>query len=199
MSPEEVLLATQQHAVVLRETLQKTWVICGDLPALMYRFLYENGVRQLVTHLSAVPGFLGNTYFVLSEQVDELQHHFLLPLCHPGALPFVEAMREGHAAVSLGNNGDDDALVLRLDRQNAEALSSLIQMAKTSGVWPSMAHAAQELVALATQLLAESHQLHDNPAPLVTAVTIVPTPDMLQALEARARTASSSCPTTTTH
>lgn len=185
MSPDDVALATQHHPQTVRERLHGKWFICGDMPELMYQFLYENGVRALATHLSVMASIQGNNYIVMSEQVDDLQHHFLVPLCHPDALPFIEAMRKGNGAASLANDGADDAIVLLLDPDDAAALPPSGELTALSSAPRAMKGIAEELFVIAAQLLEESHLMRDKPAPLVTTVTIVPSEEMLVALNAR--------------
>lgn len=109
MNPQEIqeVLAARRGGPNLRPG----WCLCGDVTESMFEQL-ARGKRSMCLRLSGFFGPAQGSYAVLTQQVQDLQHRFLLPLYEPDVLAFLKTLgRQQPLQVMLAREGGDLALV----------------------------------------------------------------------------------------
>lgn len=108
MNPQEIqeVLAARRGGPNLRPG----WCLCGDVAEDMFRLLAGPGCA-LRLRLSGFFGPAQGSYAVLTQQVQDLQHRFLLPLYEPGVVDFLKALRLQPLQVMLAREGGELAVV----------------------------------------------------------------------------------------
>ncbi|MDR9383919.1 hypothetical protein RJD05_06005 [Ralstonia sp. 11b] len=108
MNPQEIqgVLAARRGGPNLRPG----WCLCGDVTKDMFELFAGPGCT-LRLRLSGFFGPSQGSYAVLTQQVRDLQHRFLLPLYEPDAVAFLKALRDQPLQVMLAREGGELAVV----------------------------------------------------------------------------------------
>lgn len=112
MAPTE-LTAELAEKLQLRSLLANAgWCICGDMSTRMFDALSQLGEAPPI-RFTGFTGSRGGNFAVITHQIQSCQHRFLLPLYDEKVGGFLRSLEHGFLQVSLGRQGQENALVLR--------------------------------------------------------------------------------------
>ena len=112
MSPAEVKNAIRDRDAREIDSIGARWMICGDIKASTFDALKARGSSPIPFRLSAFKSTFGNAYVVMTHQVDNHQHRFVLSLQDPDVRSFIDAAARQPHGFMLGRAGGRDALVI---------------------------------------------------------------------------------------
>ena len=110
MSPAEVFEATVDQPVAVRGLVNDRWVLCGDVSEQMFSMLQGSTERGFPTRVTGLSTEDGAHYAVISHQIFNWQHRFLLPLYDEYVQAFIKFAATGRIAYMLGNDGASEAI-----------------------------------------------------------------------------------------
>ena len=114
MTPSEVAHATLRQPLLVRQKTLGHWVLCGDVAAPMFSLLGESNVIELPTRLTCFNTTGGFSYGVITHQVLNHQHRFVLPLYDAAVRVFLESITTtGKMTFMLGNDDGNDSLLIQ--------------------------------------------------------------------------------------
>lgn len=125
MSPQEVGAATRgrQEAVALSER----WMVCGEITRAFYASWLVHGERSLTMRMSAFTSTEGGRYAVLTHQLREHQHRFVLPMWSTQVQAFLSAVAKNpRHGFMFACESLEFAVVLRSE----QARESFVQLAQ---------------------------------------------------------------------
>lgn len=133
MSPEEVRTATANHPGLPGPL--SGWCLCGDASAQLVDAIVRHG-GDVGIRLSGCVGSSGGHYAVVTHQLGESQHRFLLPLYEPPIELYLRSLESQPVRVMLGRQGEDDSVVLqnRLPWRNIVPLVEMCQERRCASV-----------------------------------------------------------------
>ncbi len=113
MTPSEVAKATRRQPSEVQQKTEGHWVLCGDVSSSMFKRLKTATSQQLPARITGFNSPAGFAYFVLTHQVENYQHRFLLALTDPTVRTFLESMTNaGKLMFMIGDNDGNDSLLL---------------------------------------------------------------------------------------
>lgn len=112
MTPAEVIEAIANNPPEVQERAKGKWHLCGDVSMPMFAVLTAAVREEVAMRVDSFSTPAGARYGVVSHQVNGFVHRFLLPLYEPRVAEFVMAMRTGELAFLLGNDGEENALLV---------------------------------------------------------------------------------------
>ncbi|RDK09141.1 hypothetical protein [Cupriavidus lacunae] len=124
MSPEEVRAATANHPGLANPL--SGWCLCGDASAQLVDAIVRHG-GDVAIRLSGCVGSSGGHYAVVTHQLGESQHRFLLPLYEPSIESYLRSLESEPVRVMLGRQGEDDSVVLQ-NRLPWRSIVPLVEM-----------------------------------------------------------------------
>lgn len=163
MTPQEIqeVLAARRGGPNLRPG----WCLCGDVTESMFEQLGRSK-SSMRLRLSGFFGPAQGSYAVLTHQVQDLQHRFLLPLYEPDVLAFLKVLgRQQPLQVMLAREGGDLAVVGHQSLQWRD-VSPLVAMAS-----PCKGADVQEVVLEAAEAIRHASSLDAIPS-LIPDVTV---------------------------
>ena len=114
MSPEEVEQATEGHDPLKRRRVRGHWLLCGNCSQEMFDDIARQGEAALRYSLGVSQRGDDTKFLVLTHQLENAQHRFLVPLCDPRVPDFLNALSQGRITIALARKGDTQAVVLSL-------------------------------------------------------------------------------------
>jgi hypothetical protein len=111
MSPAEVAEATVEQPEAVRGLIDDRWVLCGDVSEQMFSMLQGSTEKAFPTRVTGLSTKEGAHYAVISHQIFNWQHRFLLPLYDEYVQAFIKVASTGRIAYLLGNDGASEAIV----------------------------------------------------------------------------------------
>jgi hypothetical protein len=111
MSPSEVVEATANQPEPVRGLINDRWVLCGDVSEQMFSMLQGSTEGSFPTRVTGLSTKDGAHYAVISHQIFNWQHRFLLPLYDEYVQAFIDVAAKGKIAYMLGNDGASEAIV----------------------------------------------------------------------------------------
>ena len=112
MTPQEVSAATHNHPAHEQVALDAVWALCGDLKESSFEVFQRHREVQIASRFSVFTSNFGDTYLVTTHQTEGHQHRFLLPLYDRLCREFVHALDEQPFCYSLGQGGQNLAMVI---------------------------------------------------------------------------------------
>jgi hypothetical protein len=112
MSPEEVEEATEDHDQRTRQRVRGHWFLCGDCSQEMFDDIVRQGDATLRHALGVIQRDDGTKFLVVTHQLGNAQHRFLVPMWDPRVPDLLDAVSLGRYSISLARKGDTQALVL---------------------------------------------------------------------------------------
>ncbi|MBS0474717.1 MAG: hypothetical protein JSR28_06165 [Proteobacteria bacterium] len=113
MSPAEVAQAVQNHPPEAREALVGRWMVCGDLTVDAFDRWQQRGGANLPWRFSGFTSTDGVHYVVITHQLDDYQHRFMLPTWNRSVRDWVQAADAGESyGFMFGRGGGEAALVV---------------------------------------------------------------------------------------
>lgn len=100
-----------------RQRLKDKWMLCGDAICGMLERIELAGEEEVASATSVIGDHSSGLYVVLTHQLDDMQHRFVLPAYEPVVASFLESLPRDKYVVTLGAEGSSRALVLN-GRQN---------------------------------------------------------------------------------
>lgn len=125
MSPTEVQRATCDRPVEAQDALAGRWMVCGDLKADAFDRMTARGGADLPWRLSGFTSTQGVHYAVITHQLEDHQHRFILPAWSAPVRTFIKAASAGEGyGFMFGRDGGDAAFVV-FGRATREMFGSL--------------------------------------------------------------------------
>jgi hypothetical protein len=115
MSPEEVEEATEGYDPQVQSRIRGHWFLCGDCSQEMFDDIVEQGDVALRHSLGVFQRGDGSKFLVVTHQLGNAQHRFLVPMWDPRVPDLLDAVSLGRYSISLARKGDTHALVLSAD------------------------------------------------------------------------------------
>ncbi|QQX85233.1 hypothetical protein JJQ59_04600 [Cupriavidus necator] len=112
MAPTELTEALAEKLQLQQSLADAGWCICGDMSSRMFDALSQLGEAPPI-RFTGFTGSRGGNYAVITHQVGTSQHRFLLPLYDEKVGGFLRSLEDSFLQVSLGRQGQENALVLR--------------------------------------------------------------------------------------
>ena len=112
MSPEEVEEATEDYDYLTRQHVRGHWFLCGDCSQEMFDHIARQGDATLRHALGVIQRDDGTKFLVVTHQLGNAQHRFLVPMWDPRVPDLLDAVSLGRYSTSLARKGDTQALVL---------------------------------------------------------------------------------------
>ncbi|WP_103018624.1 hypothetical protein [Alicycliphilus denitrificans] len=122
MSPEEVEQATEGHDPLKRRRIRGHWFLCGDCSQQMFDGITRQGEAALRYSLGVSQRGDDIKFLVVTHQLGNAQHRFLVPMWDPRVPNLLEAFSQGQTSISLARKGDTQAVVLSLTADAPYAL-----------------------------------------------------------------------------
>jgi hypothetical protein len=127
MSPTEVQMATRDRPVEAQDALAGRWMVCGDLKADAFDRMTAMGGADLPWRLSGFTSTEGVHYAVITHQLEDYQHRFMLPAWSAPVRAFIKAAGAGEGyGFMFGRDGGDAAFVV-FGRASREMFASLTE------------------------------------------------------------------------
>ncbi len=114
MSPEEVEEATEDYDYLTRQHVRGHWFLCGDCSQEMFDGIARQGEAALRYSLGVSQRGDDAKFLVITHQLGNAQHRFLVPMWDPRVPNLLEAFSQGQTSISLARKGDTQAVVLSL-------------------------------------------------------------------------------------
>ena len=112
MSPKEVEEATEGYDHQTRQRVRGHWLLCGDCSQEMFDHIARLGAAALRHSLGVIQRDDGTKFLVVTHQLGNAQHRFLVPMWDPRVPDLLDAVSLGRYSISLARKGDTQALVL---------------------------------------------------------------------------------------
>lgn len=112
MSPEEVEEATEDHDQRTRQRVRGHWFLCGDCSQEMFDDIARQGDVAIRHALGVFQRGDGTKFLVVTHQLGNAQHRFLVPMWDPRVPNLLDALSQGQTSISLARKGDTQAVVL---------------------------------------------------------------------------------------
>ena len=122
MSPKEVEEATEDYDHQTRQRVRGHWFLCGDCSQEMFDGIARHGEAALRYSLGVSQRGDDTKFLVLTHQLGNAQHRFLVPMWDPRVPNLLEAFSQGQTSISLACKGYTQALVLSLTADAPYAL-----------------------------------------------------------------------------
>lgn len=150
MAPTELTDALAEKPKLQELLASSGWCICGDASAKMFDALSLLGDAPPV-RFTGFRGSRGGNYAVVAHQVQGCQHRFLLPLYDEKVGAFLRSLEYGFLQVSLGRQGQENALVLRgkCPWSHVVPLVEMVQRSQDTNALSAIAEVKEVLLALA--------------------------------------------------
>ena len=114
MSPKEVEEATEDYDHQTRQRVRGHWLLCGDCSQEMFDGIARQGEAALRYSLGVSQRGDDTKFLVITHQLGNAQHRFLVPMWDPRVSNLLEAFSLGQTSISLARKGDTQAVVLSL-------------------------------------------------------------------------------------
>ena len=114
MSPKEVEEATEDYDHQTRQRVRGHWLLCGDCSQEMFDGIARQGEAALRYSLGVSQRGDDTKFLLITHQLGNAQHRFLVPMWDPRVPNLVEALNQGQTSISLARKGDTQAVVLSL-------------------------------------------------------------------------------------
>ena len=114
MSPNEVDEATEDYDHLTRLRVEGHWFLCGDCSQEMFDGIARQGEAALRYSLGVSQRGDDTKFLVITHQLGNAQHRFLVPMWDPRVSNLLEAFSLGQTSISLARKGDTQAVVLSL-------------------------------------------------------------------------------------
>lgn len=111
MQPHEVTDSFITRGRFVPDELKHHWSLCGEITNAMFDRVKEAIPSELALRLSAFTTEHGAAYLVITHQLEELQHRFVLPLWDSGVLAGVRALHAEKLKFMLAQRGGEMAVV----------------------------------------------------------------------------------------
>lgn len=111
MSPEEVDEATEGYDPHVQSRIRGHWSLCGDCSQEMFDDIARRGDVSLRHSLGVFQRGDGTKFLVVTHQLGNAQHRFLLPMWDPRVPDLLDALSKGQITISLARKGDTQAMV----------------------------------------------------------------------------------------
>ena len=112
MSPEEVEEATEDHDELAHQRVRGRWSLCGDCSQEMFDDIVRQSDVALRHALGVIQRADGTKFLVVTHQLGNAQHRFLVPMWDPRVPDLLDAVSLGRYCISLARKGGTQALVL---------------------------------------------------------------------------------------
>lgn len=112
MSPEEVDEATEDYDHLTRQRVEGHWFLCGDCSQEMFDGFVRQGNAALRYSLGVSQRGDDIKFLVVTHQLGNAQHRFLVPMWDPRVPNLLDALSQGQISISLARKGDTQAVVL---------------------------------------------------------------------------------------
>ncbi len=112
MSPEEVEEATEGYDPQVQSRIRGHWFLCGDCSQDMFDDIARQGDFALRHALGVFQRGDGTKFLVVTHQLGNAQHRFLVPMWDPRVPNLLDALSQGQTSISLARKGDTQAVVL---------------------------------------------------------------------------------------
>jgi hypothetical protein len=110
MRPQEVEESLADRPAV--QSIVGGWYLCGDVQRGMFDALVaKEGACSM--KMTVFQGALSGNYGLFTQQVEALQHRFLLPLYEPAVIQLLQSLRDEPVQLSLGRQNEDAAVLIR--------------------------------------------------------------------------------------
>ena len=129
LSPAEVAEATADNLEILQDLTKDRWILGGHVSEQMFSVLQGSSAITHPARLSAISTKDGAQYIVISHQIFNWQHRFLLPLYDERVQSFIKGATSGRIAYMLGNDGAREGIVFD-DVFTAKKFLPVLQMCK---------------------------------------------------------------------
>ena len=114
MSPNEVEEATEGYDPHVRSRIRGHWSLCGDCSQEMFDGIARLGAAALRYSVGVSQRGDDTKFLVITHQLGNAQHRFLVPMWDPRVSNLLEAFSLGQTSISLARKGDTQAVVLSL-------------------------------------------------------------------------------------
>lgn len=88
------------------------WYLCGDVLREMFDALVAKQ-GDFAMQATVFQGGPSGNYCIFTQQVETLQHRFVLPLYEPSVIELLQSLRDNPVQLSLGRQSEDAAVLLR--------------------------------------------------------------------------------------
>ena len=122
MSPKEVDEATEGYEPHVQSRIRGHWFLCGDCSQEMFDDIARQGDVELRHALGVFQRGNGTKFLVVTHQLGNAQHRFLVPMWDPRVPNLLDALSQGLTSISLARKGDTQAVVLSLTADAPYAL-----------------------------------------------------------------------------
>ena len=122
MSPKEVEEATEDYDHQTRQRVRGHWLLCGDCSQEMFDGIARQGEAALRYSVGVSQRGDDTKFLVITHQLGNAQHRFLVPMWDPRVPNLVEAFSQGQISISLERKGDTQSVVLSLTADAPYAL-----------------------------------------------------------------------------
>jgi len=112
LSPQQVNEVLLGRNAAENDRLQGKWMLCGDVSRRMHERLRHAVLKDVSSAVSVIGDLNHGVYVVLTHQLEDMQHRFVMPVYEPAVARFVEAMETDKYVVALGAEGGVEALVV---------------------------------------------------------------------------------------
>lgn len=112
MSPNDVEEATEDYDHLTRQHVRGHWFLCGDCSQEMFDDIARQGDVALRHALGVFQRGDGTKFLVVTHQLGNAQHRFLVPMWDPRVPDLLDAVSLGRYSISLSRKGDTQAAVL---------------------------------------------------------------------------------------
>ena len=112
MSPKEVEEATEDYDHQTRQRVRGHWFLCGDCSQEMFDGIARQGEAALRYSLGVSQRGDDTKFLVITHQLGNAQHRFLVPMWDPRVPDLLDAVGRGRYSISLARKGDTRAVVL---------------------------------------------------------------------------------------
>lgn len=112
MSPEEVDEATEGYDPQVQSRIRGHWFLCGDCSQEMFDDIARQGDVAIRHALGVFQRGDGTKFLVVTHQLGNAQHRFLVPMWDPRVPNLLDALSQGQTSISLARKGDTQAVVL---------------------------------------------------------------------------------------
>lgn len=151
MSPMEVRMATCDRPVEAQDALAGRWMVCGDLKSDAFDRMTARGGADLPWRLSGFTSTQGVHYAVITHQLEDHQHRFMLPAWSAPVRAFIKAAGAGERyGFMFGRDGGDAAFVVfgRATREMFGSLREFISPSDSDSLLRGIAELPRALGAL---------------------------------------------------
>ena len=112
LTPEQVLKNTKSYPENVRASVRGKWFLCGDFSERMFDLVKADFPGDLSIRVTVFASAIGVYYGVVSHQVKDHAHRFVLPLYEPSAVELLQSVQKLPLMFMLGRDEEEDAVVL---------------------------------------------------------------------------------------